>query len=438
MEAPSVLQLVQGRSLAASASAVHPNILRQPATGRGPAVPAPVRTVAPSTAVRVTVEPDPWPRELQQVQRDVPATREAPADLPAVGLPEPRRLGQVRSRSRRRTAAGSPHSPRGGRPRGHARAGRPGEPAPRVIPGRLLRRAAATNPRAFPHRPSADGRAHARPCSHSRSRHTRPRRAGTGHRRHRLCRHAPGAFARRSRSGGPGPGRNAKAGLALQALGADFRPVDLRDETAVVAACEGMARVAHVGALSSAWGRYEDFYATNVRGTQHVIAGCLRHGARTAWVYVSSPSVMSRHEPQLGLDEDSPLPDAFVSPYSETKKLAEDRVREAGDRCRRSFFARRPSTGLATRRSSLGSSTRHGAADCRFLATALRSRTSRTSRMSCRQSVWLCRCRPRGMHVSRHRRRRCFAVGSHLRDHVPTGHSETSPPHARDLSERCG
>ena len=123
-------------------------------------------------------------------------------------------------------------------------------------------------------------------------------------------------------------GRSPTRGLELAALGADFRPVDLRDRAAVRRACEGVGAVIHSGALSSAWGRRRDFYDTNVVGTEHVIAGCEDHGVRRL-VHVSSPSVMSRHEVQLELDEAAPLPETFVSIYSETKALAEARVNEA-------------------------------------------------------------------------------------------------------------
>ena len=121
-------------------------------------------------------------------------------------------------------------------------------------------------------------------------------------------------------------GRNLHVGLDLQAAGADFRPVDLRDGVAMRAACAGARAVIHSGALSSAWGRYRDFHDINVLGTENVIAGCLEHGVERL-VHVSSPSVMSRHAVQRDLDESHPLPETFVSMYSETKALAEDRVR---------------------------------------------------------------------------------------------------------------
>lgn len=123
-------------------------------------------------------------------------------------------------------------------------------------------------------------------------------------------------------------GRNLRTGQELARAGADFRPVDLRDRSAMLAVCQGVGAVVHSGALSSAWGAYRDFFGINVGGTQNVIDGCLAHGVKRL-VHISSPSVMTRPEPQLGLRESDPLPDTFVSMYSETKKLAEDRVNAA-------------------------------------------------------------------------------------------------------------
>jgi nucleoside-diphosphate-sugar epimerase/glyoxylase-like metal-dependent hydrolase (beta-lactamase superfamily II) len=123
-------------------------------------------------------------------------------------------------------------------------------------------------------------------------------------------------------------GRNLESGLELHGWGADFRPVDLRDRPAVVTACRGAAAAVHAGALSSAWGSDQDFFDTNVQGTQNVIDGCLAQGVKRL-VFISSPSVISRHEVQLGLDESAPFPERFVSAYSETKALAEKRVQEA-------------------------------------------------------------------------------------------------------------
>lgn len=123
-------------------------------------------------------------------------------------------------------------------------------------------------------------------------------------------------------------GRNAVVGLRLQEAGADFFPVDLRDAKSVARACVGVRQVVHCGALSSAWGRRRDFYDTNVTGTANVIAGSMENGVERL-VHISSPSVLSRFEPQYDLDEEAGFPERFVSLYSETKAQAEELVNQA-------------------------------------------------------------------------------------------------------------
>lgn len=128
-------------------------------------------------------------------------------------------------------------------------------------------------------------------------------------------------------------GRDFRQSQVQQLIGDGALPVvaDLRDEKAVVRACEHMELVYHVGALSAAWGRYEDFYEINVGGTEVVIAGCLIHKVKRL-VYVSSPSVVFNGKDQLEVTEDVAYPKRFVSVYSWTKKIGEDRVNAVADK----------------------------------------------------------------------------------------------------------
>ncbi|MBA2660693.1 MAG: NAD-dependent epimerase/dehydratase family protein [Bradymonadaceae bacterium] len=120
-------------------------------------------------------------------------------------------------------------------------------------------------------------------------------------------------------------GRNLERGVALGALGADYRPVDLCDRASMLRACEGVDAVIHAGALTSPWGTQQEFESINVGGTQNVIAGCVEHGVKRL-VYVSSPSVTSRFCDQLGLTEAASVGPQFVAPYAQTKWEGELRV----------------------------------------------------------------------------------------------------------------
>jgi nucleoside-diphosphate-sugar epimerase/glyoxylase-like metal-dependent hydrolase (beta-lactamase superfamily II) len=123
-------------------------------------------------------------------------------------------------------------------------------------------------------------------------------------------------------------GRNLERGLALQAEGADFRPVDLDDPAATREVCRGVRAVVHCGARATPWGPREAFEATNVRGTEAIIAGCLAHRVERL-VHISSSSVTNRFQDQFDLDESAPYPEEHVSEYSRSKRIAEERVRAA-------------------------------------------------------------------------------------------------------------
>ncbi len=123
-------------------------------------------------------------------------------------------------------------------------------------------------------------------------------------------------------------GRNMAPVAPLISRGAIPVVADLRNTDAVMAACAGVDVVFHAGALSAPWGKRADFFATNVGGTESVLAAGRAHGVRRL-IYVSSPSVVFDGRDQQKCTEAAPYPRRFASVYSLTKKLGEDRVRAA-------------------------------------------------------------------------------------------------------------
>lgn len=111
----------------------------------------------------------------------------------------------------------------------------------------------------------------------------------------------------------------------LREAGVDLRRGDLADADAVAAAVEGCSAVFHVAALVEIWGPYEDFFATNVLGTRHVLEACRRHGVGKL-IYTSTPSVAHGGEALAGIDESAPYPDHFEAHYPATKAIAEQEV----------------------------------------------------------------------------------------------------------------
>jgi len=108
----------------------------------------------------------------------------------------------------------------------------------------------------------------------------------------------------------------------LGALGVDHRQGDVADGATVADAVRGMDVVFHAAAKVAAAGRYADFYATNVRGTDNVIAACRECGV-SALVYTSSPSVTFGPADLEGVDESIGYPDHHDALYSRTKAEAE-------------------------------------------------------------------------------------------------------------------
>lgn len=111
----------------------------------------------------------------------------------------------------------------------------------------------------------------------------------------------------------------------LEAAGARLIRGDICDLPAIREACAGVDIVYHVAAKTGLWGRWDDFYAANVTGTENVIAACRAAGVPHL-IYTSSPSVIFDGTDQAGVDESVPYPDHYDNPYPATKALGEQRV----------------------------------------------------------------------------------------------------------------
>lgn len=108
------------------------------------------------------------------------------------------------------------------------------------------------------------------------------------------------------------------------ALGAEGLQVDLCDLPALTAAAEGCDAVFHVASKAGYWGSRASFEATNVTGTENVIAACRAAGV-TQLVYTSTPSVIGYEHDADGITE-APYPTRWESLYGETKARAEQAV----------------------------------------------------------------------------------------------------------------
>ncbi|MEK7485851.1 MAG: NAD-dependent epimerase/dehydratase family protein [Planctomycetota bacterium] len=114
----------------------------------------------------------------------------------------------------------------------------------------------------------------------------------------------------------------------LRASGVEVLRADLAEKEKIVSACAGKEIVFHVGAKAGFWGRYSDYYQTNVVGTQNVLDGCLKHQIRKL-VYTSSPSIVFEGNPLENVDESIPYAKHPLTAYQKTKAEAERRVLSA-------------------------------------------------------------------------------------------------------------
>jgi 2-alkyl-3-oxoalkanoate reductase len=111
----------------------------------------------------------------------------------------------------------------------------------------------------------------------------------------------------------------------LEGRGVRFIRAALDDRNAVSAACAGIETVFHVAAKVGVWGRYEDFFRSNVLGTRAVLDGCRAHGV-SRLIFTSTPSVVYNGRDLAGVDESLPLTTSCPSPYPLTKAIAEREV----------------------------------------------------------------------------------------------------------------
>jgi nucleoside-diphosphate-sugar epimerase len=105
---------------------------------------------------------------------------------------------------------------------------------------------------------------------------------------------------------------------------------DLADQGAVLRAAEGCVGIFHVAAKAGVWGRYADYYRSNVQATEHVIEAARAHRIPKL-IFTSTPSVVHAGHDVEGIDERAPYAAHYETAYPETKAIAEKMVLAAND-----------------------------------------------------------------------------------------------------------
>lgn len=86
--------------------------------------------------------------------------------------------------------------------------------------------------------------------------------------------------------------------------------------------------IIHAAALSSPWGRYDDFESANVQTQKNLIIAARESGI-SRYIYISTPSIYFNATDRLNIRETDPLPEKFINSYAATKWQAEKELMQS-------------------------------------------------------------------------------------------------------------
>lgn len=116
-------------------------------------------------------------------------------------------------------------------------------------------------------------------------------------------------------------GRSMDIGAELRGKGISFVPAHIEDPVQVAKVFSTADCVIHCAAKTADWGKYKEFYATNVIGTRNIINACKAHQINKI-IFISTPSVYFTGQDRFNIDESERLPKKQFH-YGKTKLIAE-------------------------------------------------------------------------------------------------------------------
>lgn len=122
-------------------------------------------------------------------------------------------------------------------------------------------------------------------------------------------------------------GRNKKVGEALIDKNVEFYKGDIENLDDLFGASQNCSAVIHAAALSTVWGKWEDFYNVNVLGTKNIVQLCEEKNLKL--VFVSSPSIYAGAKDQLDVKEDEAPKENNLNFYIKSKIMAEDIIKSS-------------------------------------------------------------------------------------------------------------
>jgi 2-alkyl-3-oxoalkanoate reductase len=117
----------------------------------------------------------------------------------------------------------------------------------------------------------------------------------------------------------------------IEAVGAECLVGDVSELQDTIAAARDVDIVFHVAALAGIWGKWQDYFSTNVVGTENVIESCRTNNVEML-VYTSTPSVVFNGKDINAGDERLGYSDNPLCHYARSKIIAEKMVLAATSR----------------------------------------------------------------------------------------------------------
>lgn len=122
--------------------------------------------------------------------------------------------------------------------------------------------------------------------------------------------------------------RSSNASDVVRKLGAEVVQGDLDQIQALQKGMEGCSTVFHSAAKTEDWGRWDDFFRINVRGTENVLTAA-KNAHVSRFLHVSTEAVLVGGGPIHNADETRPLPRKKFGFYPRSKGMAEELVLKA-------------------------------------------------------------------------------------------------------------
>jgi nucleoside-diphosphate-sugar epimerase len=114
----------------------------------------------------------------------------------------------------------------------------------------------------------------------------------------------------------------------IEAAGAECFVGNISNPQVMTEAARGVDIVFHVAALAGIWGSWQDYYLSNVVGTEKVIESCQANNV-SMLIYTSTPSVVFNGRDIQGADERLDYAEKSLCHYATSKIMAEKMILDA-------------------------------------------------------------------------------------------------------------